>query len=125
MVTRAMAACLRSLGGDDRGPRSGLSTLASSTVAAVLGVTGVGASVALRAVDRGPTLAWGDDPVTRQLSDLQFTLGQGPAIDASENGVAVFVPDIGDVSAFRWPAFAAEAVRLGARAVFALPLRSG
>jgi len=126
-----MAACLRSLGGSGpehpTGPehRTGLAALASSTVAAVLGVTGIGASVALRRVDRGPTLAWGDDPVSRRLSDLQFTLGEGPAIDASEHGLAVFAPDLGDVSASRWSAFTAEAIGLGVRAVFALPLQIG
>lgn len=124
MVSVAMAACLASLRRDPQGSPSGLSRVASSTVAAVLGVTGVGASIALN-VGRGPTLAWGDDPVSRRLSDLQFALGEGPEIDASEGSVAVFAPDLAEVPAARWPAFTAEAVAFGVRAIFALPLHLG
>lgn len=125
MVTTAMAACLTSLQRDHQPGPGGLSNLASSAVAAILGVSGVAASLTLRAVDRGPTLTWGDDPVSWRLSDLQFTLGEGPAIDASAAGMAVFAPDLDDVSAARWPAFTTEALALGVRAVFALPLQLG
>ncbi len=125
MVTTAMAACLSSLQRDHQAGPGGLSNLASSAVADILGVTGVGACLALRAVDCGPTLAWGDDRVSWRLSDLQLTLGEGPAIDASAAGVTVFAPDLDDVSAVRWPAFTTEALALGVRAVFALPLQLG
>lgn len=125
MVTPAMAACLTSYEGGRHQPRRSLSTLASSTVASVLGVTGICAAVTLPAVVRGPTLAWGDDPISRRLAELQFTLGEGPAIDAGADGIAVFASDLDDASTARWPAFAAEAANLGVRAMFALPLQLG
>ncbi|QDP95340.1 GAF domain-containing protein [Microlunatus elymi] len=128
MVTRAMAICLASLRRNHQANQDGLSSLASSATAAVLGVTGVGASVAsvvLGAAERVPTLTWGDDPVSRRLADLQFTTGEGPAIDAIEAGAAVFAPDLAELSQVRWPAFTAEAIALDVRAVFALPLQLG
>lgn len=55
--------------------------------------------------------------------DLQFTLGEGPAIEASRSGRAVFEPDL--TSSERFPNFAPEAIALGLVAAFALPLQVG
>jgi len=125
MVTMAMEACLATMRNEYRASQGGLSSLASSTVAKVLGVTGVGALVVLGATERLPTPTWGDDSVGRRLADLQFTTGEGPAIDAIEAGVAVFAPDLADLSESRWPVFTTEAVALHVGAVFALPLQLG
>jgi hypothetical protein len=62
------------------------------------------------------------------LEDVQFTVSEGPGVDAFESGRAVLVSDLGSgvqSSAGRWPAFREVAHRLGVRAVFAFPLQLG
>jgi hypothetical protein len=88
-----------------------------------LPVTGVGLALM---DDRGPagTIA-ATDGRALQLEELQFTLGEGPCVDASRSGRTVLQPDLAVTAPFRWPAFAGGALTAGIRAVFALPLRVG
>lgn len=60
-----------------------------------------------------------------QLEELQFTLGQGPCVDASRTGRPVLAPDLAGTSSRRWPRFAASADAAELRAVFAFPLQVG
>ncbi len=60
------------------------------------------------------------------LDELQFTLGEGPCVDAFTSGGPVLVADLGTAGwLVRWPGFAVAAVEAGAGAVFAFPLASG
>lgn len=68
------------------------------------------------------------DDVSARIEDLQFTLGEGPCVDAVRSGSPVMVGDLnqpGDIAVNRWPAFMAGAADLGVAAVFAFPLRIG
>jgi len=66
------------------------------------------------------------DAVSESLAEVQLTLGEGPCPDAVTSGVPVLVAELrADGFGRRWPGFADEALRLGAAAVFALPLRMG
>jgi hypothetical protein len=65
------------------------------------------------------------DGASRQLEELQFTLGQGPCVDAFRTGRPVLAPDLSRTAPRLWPAFADEAERAGLRAAFAFPLRMG
>ncbi len=68
------------------------------------------------------------DPVSATIEDLQFTLGEGPCIDAASHGSPVLVGDLSDPGEgvlARWPTFMTEARRVGVRAVFAFPIRTG
>jgi hypothetical protein len=66
------------------------------------------------------------DEVGEQLAELQLSLGEGPSLDAAASGGPVLALDVaGRESGRRWPAFAQAAVKAGAAAVFALPLRIG
>src|SRR3954468_9369166 len=60
-----------------------------------------------------------------QLEELQFTLGEGPCVDASRTGRPVLSPDLAGTSSRSWPPFAAGADAAGLRAVFAFPLQVG
>ncbi|WP_221350950.1 ANTAR domain-containing protein [Streptomyces beigongshangae] len=73
----------------------------------------------------GSELLWSSDETGTCLDDVQYTLGQGPALDAARDGGLYLVPDLERASTTRWPLFTAEALALGVRAVFALPLRLG
>lgn len=64
------------------------------------------------------------DAWCRSLIDLEESLGEGPHRDAFARGRLIVVTDVGRDSD-RWPAYAREATVLGARAVFAHPLRVG
>lgn len=63
--------------------------------------------------------------VSALIEELQYTLGQGPRVDAYEQDRAVFEPDLSDPAVVRWSAFTPPAVDAGARAVFAFPLQIG
>nr|WP_237551486.1 GAF and ANTAR domain-containing protein [Streptomyces sp. SID8367] len=75
----------------------------------------------------GLELIWYDPEHHAEISfeDLQFTLGQGPTLDAARTGEPVLVPDLHTVPESRWPAFLQAIGRHHPRAVFALPLTLG
>ncbi len=63
--------------------------------------------------------------VSDLIEDLQYTLGEGPCVDAHRFGKAVVEPDLAAPDLPRWQAFAPRAVEAGARAVFGFPVRLG
>jgi hypothetical protein len=63
--------------------------------------------------------------VSALIEDLQYTLGEGPCVDAYHQDQPVLEPDLADPSTPRWFAFTPPAVEAGARAVFGFPLRVG
>jgi hypothetical protein len=92
----------------------------------LLGVSGAGISVVTTAGNRGTVCA--SDPISARIEELQFTLGEGPCVDAVRSGIPVLVGDLsepGDLVVERWPAFLEGAAAAGVRAVFAFPLRIG
>jgi GAF domain-containing protein/ANTAR domain-containing protein len=68
------------------------------------------------------------DDTSARIEDLQFSLGEGPGLDAARTGEPVLIADmlarLGP-QAGSWPAFSQGAASVGARAVFAFPLRIG
>lgn len=65
------------------------------------------------------------DAIIQRLEDLQFTLGEGPCIDAHVTGRPVLEPDLAHTRTSRWVAFVGDAIQAGVAAVFALPLQVG
>jgi len=61
--------------------------------------------------------------ISAQIEELQFTLGEGPCIDAYRRDEPVTEPDLSRSP--RWIGFAPAAVDAGAAAVFGFPVRSG
>lgn len=61
-------------------------------------------------------------PLSSELDELQFTLGEGPCTDAVTWKAPSVMPDLNSDAAARWPAFTREALSRGVRAVFALPV---
>src|SRR4051794_6314389 len=88
-----------------------------------LPVTGAGLALM---TEEGPAgIIAATDGAALILEQLQFTLGEGPCVDASETGRPVLQPDLARTAAMRWPAFAGGALDAGILAVFAFPLRVG
>ena len=65
------------------------------------------------------------DEVSRLLEEAQYTLGEGPCVDAYNLELPVIEPDLTVPQTPRWPLFSPTALAAGARAVFAFPLRTG
>jgi hypothetical protein len=65
------------------------------------------------------------DTVSALIEQLQYELGQGPCVDAYHQDWPVLEPDLMNPQYARWPAFGAQAVEAGARAVFGFPLQVG
>jgi GAF domain len=63
--------------------------------------------------------------VSHLIEELQYTLGEGPCVDAYQQGRVVAEPDLADPLIYRWPAFTPPALQAGVRAVFGFPLRAG
>lgn len=100
-------------------------TLERICIAAAGLVDASGAGVSLLADHGGHGFAAASDPSSRQLEELQFTLGEGPWAEAFDTGRPVLVPDLADHDWRRWPLYASAAHDLGVRAVFAFPIRIG
>lgn len=65
------------------------------------------------------------DEVSALIEQLQYTLGQGPCVDAYQHDRPVLEPDLADPAKPRWVAFAIPALAAGVRAVFGFPLQVG
>jgi GAF domain-containing protein len=92
----------------------------------LLEVSGGGISMVTSTGNRGVVCA--TDDVSAQIEALQFSLGEGPCVDAVSSGGPILIPDLsqpGDVAVERWPAFMKAVSAAGVHAVFALPLRIG
>ncbi len=91
--------------------------------AEVTGLTGAGIMLMSGEVPQGS--AGSSNDVSAQIEELQFTLGEGPCVDAWAGGQPVLEPDLADPTVVRWPAFAQAGVDAGVLAVFAFPLALG
>ncbi len=88
-----------------------------------MGVNGAGIMLMSADIPRGSLCT--SDEVSRLIEELQYTLGEGPCVDACQQDRVVTEPDLADPVTRRWPAFTPPALRAGARAVFGFPLRVG
>lgn len=97
---------------------------ACTAAVAMTHVDGAGVTVMNSSTARD--LVHSTDRLAGELEQWQLTFGEGPCIDAYTAGAPVFVERLNTAGFVRrWPAFAPAALRSGAEAVFALPLRWG
>ena len=90
------------------------------------GIVGVnGAVVMLMSGDMPRGSLCATDEVSQLIEELQYTLGEGPGVDACQQDEVVAEPDLADPVNPRWLAFTGPALRAGVRAVFGFPLRAG
>lgn len=91
--------------------------------AEVTGMTGAG--IMLMSGDLPSGAVCTTNNVSRLIEELQYTLGEGPCVDAYHQDRPVLEPNLAEPSAPRWMAFALPAIAAGARAVFGFPLQVG
>ncbi len=89
----------------------------------LVGVTGAGVMLMSGDIPQGSLCA--NNSVSNLIADLQFTLGEGPCIDAYQQDQVVLEPDLAHPARPRWVAFTPPALDAGVRAVFGFPLRVG
>jgi len=104
---------------DDRAGSSPLCLECAET----LDVSGAGIMLMTDTGHRGVLCA--SDSTSGTVEELQFTLGEGPCVDACESGRPVLEPDLAAATFPRWPAFTPPAMRAGVRAIFGFPLQAG
>ena len=90
--------------------------------AAATALSASGAGLSVMAQDGGWAFAVASDPTAQHLEELQFTLGEGPCVEALATRRPVLVADVATTG---WPIYAAAVQELGVRSVFAFPLRTG
>lgn len=121
MPAERLRRVLRALGAE------GADSLSSSRFCEVgpdlLRVSGVGIMLMSGDIARGSICS--TNGVSQLIEDLQYTLGEGPCVDAYRQDRVVSEPDLADPVIARWPAFAPPVVEAGARSVFGFPLRLG
>ncbi|WP_063765827.1 GAF and ANTAR domain-containing protein [Streptomyces durhamensis] len=115
-VTRTLAAAARGADAPEQVPGA-----LCAVCVRLLPISGSSVSIS---GGKGVRVTWcASDRVAARLAELQYTLGDGPCQSALDRGAPVVASDLtGGPDARRWPIFAYEAVALGVRAVFSLPL---
>ena len=89
----------------------------------IVGVNGAGVMLMSGDIPTGSLCT--SDKVSHLIEELQYTLGEGPCVDAFRQDRVVAEPDLADPVARRWLAFTPPALAAGVRAVFGFPLRVG
>jgi GAF domain-containing protein len=115
------ARILARLVGDDGSAFS--TTRLCEVCADVTSMTGAGIMLMSGDIARGSVCS--TDAVSSLIEELQYSLGEGPCVDAYLEDRPVLEPDLARPRAPRWLAFAGPVVEAGARAVFGFPLRVG
>lgn len=86
-------------------------------------MTGAGIMLMSGDVPRGSVCS--SNEVSGLIEELQYTLGEGPCVEAYDEDRPVLEPDLAHPAEARWPAFSPPALEAGARAVFGFPLQVG
>jgi len=89
----------------------------------IIGMSGAGIMLMSGDVPQGSVCTTNE--VSALIEDLQYTLGEGPCVDAFHHDRVVFEPDLADPGTPRWLGFTPPALEAGVRAVFGFPLRVG
>ena len=108
--------------GDLSGSAGSLQRLCRAAVRS-LDMTGAAVSVIIHSRFSGLGVA--SDIETEAREEFQFTLGEGPNVDAVSGRKPVLVSELDQEMDNRWPGYARGAYDRGVRAVFAFPLQIG
>ena len=79
----------------------------------IAGVTGAGVMLMSGEIPRGSLCT--SDGVSQVIEELQYTLGEGPCVDAYRQDTVVAEPDLADPVTRRWPVFSPPAAQAGGR----------
>jgi hypothetical protein len=97
----------------------------SLCVASATAIGVAGAGVILMSGGRALGSVCVSDPMTAAVEEVQYTLGEGPCVDAFHTKAPVLAPDLAHADRDLWPGFRAGAETAGVCAVFGFPLLIG
>jgi hypothetical protein len=103
-------------------PSAGMRRLCE-VAAEITATNGAGIMLAAGELPQGSLCS--TDRVSGLIEELQYTLGEGPCVDAHTTGTPVLEPDLAVPEHSRWHGFAPLVTAAGARAVFGFPVRVG
>ena len=109
----------REMAGGDQDPARSL----CAASAAIVGVAGAGVVLMSQGQALGSVCV--SDAQTAAIEDVQYSLGEGPCLDAFRSHAPVLVPDLTTLEASRWTGFRVGALEAGACAAFGFPLLVG
>ena len=89
----------------------------------VSGMSGAGIMMMSGDVQRGSLCT--TNTVSALIEELQFSLGEGPCLDAFHHEEPVLEPDLANPDERRWMAFTGPALDAGVRAIFGFPISIG
>lgn len=91
--------------------------------AEITGLSGAGLMLMSAEIPRGSVCS--SNEVSALIEELQYTLGEGPSVDAYHHDRPVGEPFLAHPRSPRWIAFTPAALEAGAQAVFSFPLHIG
>lgn len=122
---RALVAEMMALQSDPSAAISMVQRLEHLCHAAVHNLAVSGVSVCLMSDTGSAGVLAGSDRRSANLDELQFTVGEGPGLDAIALRRPVLTADLQSLEGRRWPGYSAAAQEAGVRGVFAFPLHIG
>jgi len=84
-----------------------------------------GVAISLMTQDGLWVTAAASDAASKAMEELQFTLGEGPCLDAFTAGRPVLVADLAEDGIGRWPVYCSNAQGRGVHSVLAMPMQIG
>ncbi len=121
MDARRLLKILKAVGADDELDTAIYPLRVCAAAVELLGVTGAGVTLMAKS---HLGAVWASDPLAQTAEDVQFSLGEGPALDAHFLGSPSMEPELAETSG-RWPFFSPKVYEMGVRAVFSFPLQVG
>src|SRR5260370_8829667 len=107
----------------DAGAESWSSASLCAVCPQIVGVDGAGVMLMSGDIPRGSLCT--TNAVSHLIEELQYTLGEGPCVDAYRQDQVVAEPDLAEPATRRWLAFTPPALAAGVHAIFGYPLRGG
>jgi len=89
----------------------------------ITGADGAGVMLMSGEIPRGSLCT--SNTVSHLIEELQYTLGEGPCVDAYQQDKVVTEPDLADPVTRRWPAFTPPTLGARVRAIFGYLMRVG
>ncbi|MFK5691174.1 GAF and ANTAR domain-containing protein [Ornithinimicrobium sp. LYQ92] len=112
-------------GDADTDPSTAVGQLTRQCRALARAVSACGAGISVIDAERlGMSLAT-SGPRATELDGLQFTVGEGPSLEAFDLRRPVLEPDLSIGGGTRWPGYTPAISELGVRSVFAFPMQVG
>lgn len=121
MDAKRLLKILKAIGADDEVDPATYPLRVCTAAVELLGVAGAGVTLMAKS---HLGAVWASDSLAQTVEDLQFSLGEGPALDAHCLGSPALEPELAETGG-RWPFFGSKVYEMGVRSVFSFPLQAG